>query len=264
MRKIILELSKFFKKRTQKKSKIGKKYSIYNSIYKIILILILSIIYNFIETFKIIKIQKEEEIKYYYSKRQYNKEKLVTFSEKLNWLAVNDVNRLKGKCADKILLQNYAKKKIGKDICNKILKIYNHIDEIDFNELPEQFVLKTNHGSGFTIIVDNKNNLNIEESKRKLNKWIQIDYGKGTGEFHYSFIKKKIFAEEFLGNQMKNYKFLCYNGKPKYVYLSIKIDDKKYRNFYDMDWNFLNFHCLSEPHPTNIYKKPKYFELMKK
>ena len=63
---------------------------------------------------------------------------------------------------------------------------------------------------------------------------------------------------------MKNYKFLCYNGKPKYIYLSIKEGNHKYRNFYDMNWNFINFHCLSRPHPKYHFRKPKFFELMKK
>ena len=83
-------------------------------------------------------------------------------------------------------------------------------------------------------------------------------------EFHYSFIKRKIFAEEFIGDDLKNYKFMCYNGKPKYVYLSITEKNKKYRNFYDMEWNFLNFYCLSEPHPTKNFSKPKFFGLMKR
>ena len=82
-------------------------------------------------------------------------------------------------------------------------------------------------------------------------------------EFHYSFIKRKIFLEEYIGDNLKNYKFLCYNGQPKYVYVSLKEGNNKYRNFYDMNWNFINFHCLSEPYPTNQYKKPKLFNLMK-
>ena len=93
---------------------------------------------------------------------------------------------------------------------------------------------------------------------------MSIDYGKIKSEFHYSFIKRKIFVEEFIGDKLKNYKFLCYQGIPKLVYLSIEEDNKKYRNFYDMNWNFLNFHCLSEPHPTYNYSKPKLFDLMKK
>ena len=159
---------------------------------------------------------------------------------------------------------NIQKKKLGKDICNKILKIYNNTEEVNFSELPNNFVIKTNHGSGFNIIVNNKSNININETKKILNEWMSIDYGKLKSEFHYSFINKRIFVEEFLGNNLKNYKFLCYHGKPKFVYLSIMEENKKYRNFYDMNWNFLNFHCLSEPHPTYNYTRPKLFELMKK
>lgn len=195
--------------------------------------------------------------------RTYNELKLETIEDKLNWLAINDVNKLKGKCSDKILLHEYSQKILGKDICNKILKIYNNVNQINFNELPNQFVLKTNHGSEFNIIIENKANINIDEVKKKLKQWMKIDYGKLGAEFHYSFIKRKIFAEEFIGSNLKNYKFLCYNGKPKYVYVSITENEKKYRNFYDMNWNFLNYSCLSEPHPVYKFNKPKYFQLMK-
>jgi hypothetical protein len=197
-------------------------------------------------------------------KKYYNEAKLITFGDKLNWLAIHDVNRLKGNCSDKILLHEYSKKKIGKDICNKIIKIYDNTEQINFDELPDKFVLKTNHGSGFNIIVDNKTNLDINEAKNKLKEWMEIDYGRTYTEFHYSFIKRKIFVEEFLGNELKNYKFLCFNGNPKYVYVSLKEKDEKYRNFYDMNWNFLNISCLSRPHPTYKYEVPKNFELMKK
>ena len=130
-------------------------------------------------------------------------------------------------------------------------------------ELPDKFVLKTNHGSGFNIIVTNKSLINIDKAKKMLSDWMKIDFGAG-GEFHYSYIKRKIFAEEFIGETLKNYKFLCYYGKPKYVYVSIEEHGNKYINFYDMNWNFLPFVCISKPHPTYNYEKPKFFELMKK
>ena len=182
----------------------------------------------------------------------------------MNWLVIHDTNLLKGKCADKILLHNYSKRKLGKDICNKILKIYHSEKEIDLNELPNQFVLKTNHGSGFNIIVEDKKQFNLTKAKIILKKWMKIDYGVKGAEFHYSFINKKIFVEEYLGKSLKNYKFLCYNGKPKYVYVSIKEGKQKYRNFYDMKWKFVPFHCLSKPHPKYHYPKPNLFKLMKK
>jgi len=124
-------------------------------------------------------------------------------------------------------------------------------------------VLKTNHGSGYNIIVKDKKTFNLIKAKEKLRKWININYGKYSNEFHYSFINRKIFIEEFIGSNLKNYKFLCYNGNPKYVYVSIKEGKKKYRNFYDMKWNFLNFYCLSRPHPTYNYPKPHLFDKMK-
>ena len=232
------------------------------NIFKISLIFIF-IILHFCSCFFLI-IKKE---KYYYETRiknfiNYNDTNLITFEDKINWLVIHDTNMLKSKCADKIKLHDYSKQKLGKDICNKILKIYKKAEDINLNELPEQFVLKTNHGSGFNIIVEDKKKLNIEDTKATLNNWIKIDYGK-IFEFHYSFIKRKIFAEEFIGQNLKNYKFLCYGGRPKYVYVSIKDNGTKYRNFYDMNWNFLNFSCLSQPHPNYKFNKPKFFELMK-
>ena len=115
----------------------------------------------------------------------YNESNLITLQDKLNWLIIHDTNELKGKCSDKILLHDYSKKKLGKDICNKIIKIYNNAEEIHINELPNKFVLKTNHGSGFNIIVKNKSNLNIIHIKNLLTYWMSIDYGKIKSEFHY-------------------------------------------------------------------------------
>ena len=149
-------------------------------------------------------------------------------------------------------------------ICNKILKIYDDPYIINISELPEQFVLKTNHGSGFNIIVNNKTDLNITSIKDKLYNWLQIDYGYGTGEFHYSFIKRKVFAEEYIGGSLNNYKFLCYHSIPTLVYLSKKFNNgSKYRTFFDMNWNKLDFDCISQKDPISIYPKPKTFELMK-
>ena len=260
VKKKLIKRSYYFR---NKKEKI-KPLKIIKYIYQIILIFILLLMYFFIYIYKI----KKEEEKYYAKERRtifkkYNESNIITFNDKINWILIHDTNKLKGKCADKILLHDYAKKKIGKDICNKILKIYNNEEEIDLNQLPQQFILKTNHGSGYNIIVEDKNSLNFDEAKKQLKEWLKIDYGKIACEFHYSFIKKKIFAEEYIGKELKNYKFLCYDGKPKYVYLSRTENGTKYRNFYDMNWTFINFVCLSQPHPTYKYEKPKFFELMK-
>ena len=239
----------------------------YKSLYLFIILISLLLFNHFYIKFHLILKSKryfKTRIKYLNDRgRIYNELNLKTFEDKLNWLLIHDTNRLKGKCADKILLHKYSYYKLGKDICNKILKIYENIELINITELPNQFILKTNHGSGFNIIVNNKTEFDILKAKKQLKEWMDIDYGKMQAEFHYSFINKKVFAEEFIGKNLKNYKILCYSGKPKYIYVSIKEEDQKYRNFYDMNWNFLNFSCMSRPHPTYKFPKPKFFELMK-
>ena len=179
--------------------------------------------------------------------RHYNESNLITFEDKINWLAIHDVKKLKGKCADKIKLHEYSKRILKKDICNKILKVYNNVTQIDISKLPEQFVLKTNHGSGFNIIVYNKTKLDVELAKKKLSNWLSIDYGKNGAEFHYSFINRKVFAEEYIGKYLNNYKFLCYQGIPKFIFIYKKVEGKEYRTFFDMQWNRLDI--LS----TNFY-----------
>ena len=77
---------------------------------------------------------------------------------------------------------------LGKDICNKILKTYHNVDQINLNDLPNKFVLKTNHGSSFNIIVQNKSNFDILYAKKLLSKWMNYNYGERKAEFHYSYI----------------------------------------------------------------------------
>ena len=122
--------------------------------------------------------------------KTYNESNLITLNDKCTWLIIHDSTRLKGKCADKILLHKFSKYILGKDYCNKILKIYNNANKINLSELPDKFVLKTNHGSGFNIIVNNKSSLDIETARKKLNHWMNIDFG-ANGEFHYSYINEK-------------------------------------------------------------------------
>ena len=266
--KFIKHSHKSYKNKEKNEKNTNYKYNFEfksNACFKIFTYLI--IIFIIIELNNIYNARISKRYQYRYQKilennRTYNESNLLTFEDKLNWLTIHDSIPLKGKCADKIMLHKYSKYILGKDICNRIIKVYDNVKQINFTELPEQFVLKTNHGSSFNFFVYNKTKLNINYAKKQLNKWIHINYGQ-TGEFYYSYIKRKIFAEEFIGGALKNFKFLCYNGRPKYVYVSIKQGYFKYRNFYDMDWNLLKFKCLSKPHPTYKYKKPELFEQMK-
>ena len=85
----------------------------------------------------------------------------------MNWLIIHDTNYLKGLAADKIYCcKNYVTKKLGQDICKKIIKVYDNPDNININELPEKFVIKANHGCGMNIIVEDKKEFDLEKAKK--------------------------------------------------------------------------------------------------
>lgn len=193
-----------------------------------------------------------------------------TWCEKMQWLQLYDEkNPLKTKCADKILLHKYAEEKLGKDICVPILKIYDSPDDLNFAELPEQFVLKCNHGYAFNIICRHKELLQENDCKKQLEKWLHKSFGKSSLEPHYRNIVPKCYAETFLENRGKeeitDYKFICFNGVPTYVQI---INDRHQAtqrlNYYDMDFHFVDISRKYFPNNPNLLdEKPSQFEQMK-
>ena len=100
-------------------------------------------------------------------KTPYTDNKIILFSDYVNWLIIHDTNYLKGLAADKInCCKNYITKKLGQDICKKIIKVYDNPDNININELPEKFVIKANHGCGMNIIVEDKKEFDLEKAKK--------------------------------------------------------------------------------------------------
>ena len=208
VRKRKLFYKKLSRKNSWNKDECESKYIFYEFI-KFIFLLLLIYFTSFCNNYS------KKSLNYYYTKRvrflrlsrrPYNESNIITIQDKLNWLAIHDVKKLKGKCADKILIHVYSKRILKKDICNKILKVYDDPEQINIDELPDQFVLKTNHGSGFNIIVQNKSKLNVERAKMRIASWLKFDFGADGAQFHYSFIKRKAFAEEYIGKNLSNYK----------------------------------------------------------
>lgn len=199
--------------------------------------------------------------------QNFNIDNPKTWCEKIQWLQLNDDIDKRAFCADKIKVHNYSIERLGKDICVPILKIYNSPDEINFDELPNQFVLKCNHGWNMNIICDDKLKLDINEIKEKLKIWLNTPFGEKSIELHYLKIERKCFFEKYLGNPL-DYKFWCFEGKPIYCTVNTNIGNNAsssyYINWYDINWNFINFsridHCNN---PNIINEKPSQFELMK-
>ena len=161
-----------------------------------------------------------------------------SFNEKLQWLKLYNEDPLLTKCADKYLVRDYVKEKIGEEYLIPLLGVWDSPDEIDFDKLPEQFVLKVNWGSGQNIIVKDKSKLDIEEAKAKLREWLKPHsnhYYFGF-EWCYKNIQPKIIAEKYIeqmNGDLYDYKFFCFNGKAKILEFITDRYTNQANNFFD-------------------------------
>lgn len=155
------------------------------------------------------------------------------------------------------MLRNYSKEILGKDICVPILKIYNNIEEINLDELPDKFILKCNHGSAMNILCNNKSEFDLPKAKNKLMQWMNINYGLLSFEYQYLNVKKQVFAEKFLEDDIINYKFSCFNGEPKLIRVKGNINGTNLYNIYYINWTISNIELDSKKYIlTNRFKKP--------
>ena len=187
----------------------------------------------------------------------------VTIQDKINWLKFHDSTPLKGECADKIRIHDYCKRVLGEDLCVPIIKTYDSINEIKLDELPNRFVMKANHGYNMNIVCKDKSRFNFNIEKRKLDKWLNTDFGHESGQPHYSYIKPKILVEQFLDDENQkdslfDYKFWCFNGKAKLWTIN---DGHGHGDivYYDMEDNCMD---LYETGSNGKYKKPDGFSKM--
>lgn len=182
---------------------------------------------------------------------------------KINILKVTEYynNPVVTKCIDKYLIREYLKEKGLEELCPKLYGVYEKADEIDWNGLPNQFAVKCNHACGTNIIVDDKSKLDFEAAKKQLDKWMKMDYWR-EGEIQYKYIKKKIIIEEYLGagEELKTYKFFCFNGEPKVLYISLVED--RFIDYYDMDFNKLPYSLPEHEHYPKTISKPENFDKM--
>ncbi len=190
-----------------------------------------------------------------------------TFNEKLNWLKLYDNNPLYSQLADKYGAKLYVKSIIGENHVAECYGVWNDANDINFDELPDQFVLKCTHDSGSRIICKNKSLLDISTVINNLNQGLKKEYYYKSREWPYKNITPKIIAEQFLddhngGNELRDYKFWCFNGEPKVVYLTNKGADI-YENFYDMDFKPLDVNHGFHRHAPE-FKEPDNFQEMKK
>lgn len=184
-----------------------------------------------------------------------------TLNEKLQWLKLYDRNSEYTKMVDKYAVREYIAEKIGKEYLIPLLGVWDNPDDIDFDELPNQFVLKCNHNSGRGMcICTDKSKLDIDKVKRELRSGLNEDYYKHGREWAYKNVPRKIIAEKYMvdesGIELKDYKIFCFNGKPEYVEVDFNRHIEHKLNPYDFDWNPLNFCDSSKNDYSAAIKKP--------
>ena len=193
----------------------------------------------------------------------YNESNLLTIQDKLNYLLIHESPENKTEIVDKINLRKYSKKILGKDICAPIIKIYNNTDEINLDELPDKFVLKCNHGSNMNIFCEDKSKFDLQQIKKKLKEWMNLNYGLFSFEYQYLNVKRKIFAEKFLDKEIINYKFSCFNGKPKFIRVKENINGANLYNIYHINWTQANIEIFKKNYIiSNKFERPINFEKM--
>lgn len=168
-----------------------------------------------------------------------------TFNEKLQWLKLYNRKPEYIKMVDKCDAKKYVASIIGEDHIIPTLGVYNNVDEIDFDTLPKQFVLKCTHDSGGLVICKDKDELDIESAKEKLHRNFSENIFWRTREWPYKNIKPRVIAEKYLidesGIELKDYKFFCFNGICKFFKIDFNRYVEHHANYYDRDLKLLPF-----------------------
>lgn len=190
-----------------------------------------------------------------------------TFNEKLQWLKLYDRNPLYPTLVDKYRVKQWVASKIGEKYVIPTIAVYKSVDEIDLRKLPDQFVLKCNHDSGSVIICRDKEALDFDAVKQKLNNALKNNFYWEAREWAYKHINRLVFAEKHMvdtlyAKDLLTYKFLCFEGEPYIMYITVK-NDNIFENYYNMHFEPLDIH-RKWPNSTTSMNKPKCFEEMKR
>ncbi len=198
-------------------------------------------------------------------KKELNLEHPKTFNEKLQWLKLYDRNPEYVKMVDKYEVKNYVAEKIGQEHIIPTFGVWDDFDDINFENLPDQFVLKCTHDSGGIVICKDKSNFNIDDARKKINKCLANEFFYYNREWPYKNVKPRIIAEKFMvdesGTELKDYKFFCFHGKPEYLFVATdRPYDTKF-DFYDLEFNHLPIKN-GHPNANKVISKPKGFDKM--
>lgn len=212
----------------------------------------------------------KKELKRWYKKHtgvKLNLNRPKTFGEKIQWAKLYDSTPLKTKLTDKLLVRDWVKERIGAKYLIPLLGVWDSFNEINFDELPDRFVLKCNHGSGMNLIVKDKSKLDYSDAKTKFDKWMATNFAFVNGfELQYKNISPKIIAEKYLGEideLLIEYHGYCFNGVVEYIEILQGEKHQRKAALVNRDWiRCKNWNPAFDDFVEDLYKPPIADELL--
>ena len=210
--------------------------------------------------------EKEAVSRLYYNRAQkvLDLDNPKAYTEKLQWLKLYYRNDLMPVLADKYLVRDYLNNLGLSNILNDLYKVYESVDDFNLDELPDKFVLKATHASGWNLIVKDKSKIDWWIWKKHMKYWLTHDIAWMGREWHYAEMTPRIICERYLEDEsgsLTDYKCFCFNGEPKFIYVHVK-GKEEFLNYYDSDWNLLPFYDIdfSNPNEQHDIQKPVFLD----
>ena len=189
-----------------------------------------------------------------------------TFNEKLQWLKLHDRNPLYTIMVDKYEVKKYVANIIGEEYIIPTLGVWDRFDDIDFDSLPNQFVLKCTHDSGGVIICKNKELFDINQARKKINASLSQNFYYVGREWPYKNVKPRIIAEKYMvdesGVELKDYKVFNFSGEPKLIQVDYNRFTGHKRNLYDINWKYIEAEINYPTDPNYVIPQPEELEQM--
>lgn len=193
----------------------------------------------------------------------------VTYTEKLQWLKLYDHRPEYTRMVDKYEVKQYVAQTIGEEYVIPLLGVWERVEDIDFDALPDRFVLKTTHDSGGIVVCKDKAKLDIPAAQKKLRHFLKRNYYNYNREWPYKNVKHRIIAEAYMEDsrcgELRDYKFFTFGGVPKVLYIAQGRGkgEETVADFFDMEFNHLDFTIDHDMAPV-LPEKPEKFEEMKR
>lgn len=201
--------------------------------------------------------------------KELNLENPVTYTEKLQWLKLYDHRPEYSTMVDKYAVKQYVAEKIGAEYVIPLLGVWERVEDIDFDALPDRFVLKTTHDSGGILVCKDKRKLDIPSVRKKLKPFLNRNYYARNREWPYKNVPHRVIAEAYMEDtstgELRDYKFFTFGGEPKVLYIAQGRGrgEPTVADFFDMDFNHLPFTIDHDMAPIPP-EKPWCFEEMKR